>query len=355
MPLEPHADRRISKRDVAFVVLLLSLYTALNLVLISLHEPWRDEAQAWVLARDLSPGALMLQMASEGHPCLWHFILMPFAKLGFPYKTMEYISLAIMVFAGGLFVINAPFGKAARALILFSPVFMYYYPVISRSYCLIALFAVLIAMFYAGRHQKPWRYAAAVAGMVWTHVIMLGFAAFLCLSWLLETIALHRKQEKPHSLPGTLLKGLLLPALSAGVLAFQLLYDLNTDMVRPDAAQAGGLSLYFSTLWQSLTQSLHLGTGGAGLVAALLVVFFVLLSRHKKSRSAVLLTLFALVFQYVVYTFVYGPSIQKMLSIGFILLWLCWTQYETLAQQPHARRFCTVALCGVLLPQSYSP
>ena len=55
------------------------IYLAAVFFLVSRHENWRDEAQAWLLARDLNVFQLISQMKYEGHPCLWHLILMPFA------------------------------------------------------------------------------------------------------------------------------------------------------------------------------------------------------------------------------------------------------------------------------------
>ena len=59
-----------------------------HLSFILCHENWRDEAQAWLLARDLSIPELFEQMSYEGHPCLWHLLLMPLVRLGLPYISM---------------------------------------------------------------------------------------------------------------------------------------------------------------------------------------------------------------------------------------------------------------------------
>ena len=47
-------------------------------------------------------------MSYEGHPCLWHLLLMPLAKLGLPYVSMNVLSLTIMsVGCGAVFVEGA--------------------------------------------------------------------------------------------------------------------------------------------------------------------------------------------------------------------------------------------------------
>ncbi len=59
------------------------------------HEPWADEAQAWLIAKDSSVLNLFLnQLRYESTPGLWHLLLMPFAKLGAPYWTMAALSIA---------------------------------------------------------------------------------------------------------------------------------------------------------------------------------------------------------------------------------------------------------------------
>lgn len=75
--------------------LALASYLLLNGVLLWCYDPWRDVAQAWLIARDLSVPELFAQLRYEGHPCLWYLLLMPFAKLGFPYPPCGVDHLAL--------------------------------------------------------------------------------------------------------------------------------------------------------------------------------------------------------------------------------------------------------------------
>ena len=57
--------------------LVLLIYVVLIFIVVLNHEQWADEAQAWLLARDSSLfGLLFKNMRYEGHPPLWHLILM---------------------------------------------------------------------------------------------------------------------------------------------------------------------------------------------------------------------------------------------------------------------------------------
>ena len=127
-------------------IIIMTIYTIIGFKILLSHESWRDEAQAWLIGRDLSFIEMLKQMYYEGHPCLWSMILAPFAKLGFPYFTMNIISYTIMWITAILILKKAPFPKIIRIILIFSIPFMYNYSVIARNYCLIPLAFVLIAI-----------------------------------------------------------------------------------------------------------------------------------------------------------------------------------------------------------------
>ena len=60
--------------------LLLAAFAALGIVLVLHHEPWRDEADVWLMARDAPLKDLFLRAGYVGSPSLWYYLLVPFAK-----------------------------------------------------------------------------------------------------------------------------------------------------------------------------------------------------------------------------------------------------------------------------------
>lgn len=64
-----------------FNIIITVIYAIITLVIIMYHENWRDEAQSWLIARELGLIDIFKQMKYEGHPALWYLILAPFAKL----------------------------------------------------------------------------------------------------------------------------------------------------------------------------------------------------------------------------------------------------------------------------------
>lgn len=169
-------------------IFVLLVYAAAHLGMAVVHEPFFDEAEAWQIARSVTLKTLLLETTHyEGHPPLWHLILMPFAKAGAPYElSLTLVSLAFMGTAVFLTLRYAPFPRLVRLLLPFTYFFFYQYGVISRVYCVMTLAFVLLAMAYRWRNEKPGRYAAVLVLMCVTMAYGLAFAGGLALVWLRE-------------------------------------------------------------------------------------------------------------------------------------------------------------------------
>ena len=179
--------KRLKKLKSCWPVLAVFLYAAFQLFLLAHHENWRDEAQAWQIAKNLDLPGLFAQLRYEGHPCLWYLILMPFAKLGLPFVSMNFVSVAVMTGAAWLLMKRSPFGWPVRLALVFGGFYVYYYPVISRSYCLIPLLLAWLAVLYPQRQEKGIWYGAALALLTQTHIYMAGLSFLLSFFWMCET------------------------------------------------------------------------------------------------------------------------------------------------------------------------
>lgn len=139
-----------------FVVIL---YAVLSLIITLYHEAWRDEAQAWLIARDCPNLLSMFKlMGYEGTPALWHLILYPFAKLGLPFIAMKFIHYLLNLLVAILIIKKAPFEIEQKVLLVFGYYLFYEYNVIARSYILTVLFLYLIAWCHKKRFEKPYLY-----------------------------------------------------------------------------------------------------------------------------------------------------------------------------------------------------
>lgn len=169
-------------------ILLITAYAVGHLLMALVHEPWFDEAEAWQIARCVTLKTLFGQTTHyEGHPPLWHLILMPFAKLGAPYElSLTLISLAFMAAAVGLILWKSPFPRLVRWILPFTYFLFYQYGVISRVYCVMTLEFMLLAFFYGSRNEKPERTALLMMVMCFTNAYSIVLCGGICAVWLWE-------------------------------------------------------------------------------------------------------------------------------------------------------------------------
>lgn len=162
--------------------LIIACFAAFN------HEIWRDEAQVWCIVRDLNIFDAFSAARVEGHPFLWYLLVMPFAKLGLPVESMQFIGIIWVFFAVAFFVIKSPFTAFQKTIVVLSAGFVYYLPVIVRNYALIPLLIFLLAYLYEKRDEKPYIYSCLIILLSHTHLYMLGFCGALFLLFAYEQI-----------------------------------------------------------------------------------------------------------------------------------------------------------------------
>lgn len=132
-----------------FLYTLIVLYGALH------HEMWRDEIQAWLIARDsASILELLKNLKYEGHPGLWHLMLFFISRVSADPFMMQVLHLAIASLCVFLFVRYSPFGLAIKLLFPFGVLPLYHYSVLSRNYSMGMLFSFAVCALYGKRFEK---------------------------------------------------------------------------------------------------------------------------------------------------------------------------------------------------------
>ena len=169
-----------------------ALFAVLFIVVGCFHERWYDEANAWLLAREMPFDKLIFVVPKiEGHPPLWWLILAVPAKLGADYViTLTILSLIPSLINAYLIIFRSPFPAAARMVIPFTFYFFYQCGVIARPYGLMILSFLLAAIFYNERNEKPFRFVGALCLMCLTSaygiIIAGGIAAVWCVKMVLS-------------------------------------------------------------------------------------------------------------------------------------------------------------------------
>ena len=132
---------------------LTAAFLAVVAAVTARHEMWRDEAQAWLLARDAaSPLALLRAMKYEGHPGLWHLILWPLAHLSWNPAWMQAAHVAIAAGAAFILLRFAPFSWPVKILLLGGYYFAYEWGVIARNYAV----GVALLFGFCALYEQRW-------------------------------------------------------------------------------------------------------------------------------------------------------------------------------------------------------
>ena len=354
----PAAKRR--SRLFRWAVFLI--YLAAVLFLVSRHENWRDEAQAWLMVRDLSVPQLIAQMKYEGHPCLWHLILMPFAKLGFPYRTMNLISAALVAAAVWLLLFRSPVPLPLQCLALAGSALLYFLPVISRSYALIPLFLFLNAMYYDGRRERPLRYGLSLALLVQTHLYMIPVAGMLSLFWFFEALAAWRKDRDGKTLLRQAL-GLMLPLVSFLLFLAQITgvesssaFELKWENLLTLPAVLYTRHLNLLGIVSGFMPMLFLRCPRLTLAVFLFFLFIpaliaLLIAWRRKERETGKCCLLYLLFagiQFAFYLLLLCTGVCKTAILALLPVWLLWVLWPRLDDR--AVRACVLSVyCGVAL------
>ena len=167
-------------------LLLTLLYGVVTLIIVLHHEIWADEAQVWLLVKNLSLAGLFKHLVNEGHPSFFYLLMMPFAKAGVSIFFMQFfcwLSTTVSVF---LLLQFSPFEKFTKFAVVTSAGFLYFFPVIARSYSILPLLLFLAAILHKKTKIYPIAYALTLAMIANTHVIMFVFVLLLGLNFVYE-------------------------------------------------------------------------------------------------------------------------------------------------------------------------
>lgn len=336
------SDKKLEKNMLLYGV-IFAVYAVLTFIGAVNHELWFDEAQAWVIARDNTISGIFRQIGYEGHPPLWYMILYIPSHLGLPCTVMPYISWFITAIAGALIMFKAPFHIVTKAAVLFSGGFLFLNSVMSRVYCLINLFIVLIVLVYPNRKKYPVLYGFLIALLANTHICVSGFIGIIgifMLTDLFKGLKANGAKQNIKEIAGLAVAG-------AGVLTMviPLLNSLSLNSSTSEISMS--VSVFISSFAEGLINvsravlnyGVQLGGSFAGIVGIAEFVFsgfmaaafiaMIIVMRHK--TRPFLMLLFFEVF-YIITTEVFWLTIPNralvFVTMFFAVLWLSECEQE---------------------------
>ena len=168
--MQKETEERIINPLYILIWLGLSLWVGLN------HEPFADEAQAYLIARDASVWDIITRVSrTEGTPALWYLWLKFLIFCGLNYSQLYVASIIPNVVALYLFISKAPFAKYIKYIFPLTYFVLYQYNIVARNYSLLFLMTSLAAISFTNRKQHPYRLILSLwlLGSVSSHAFFL--------------------------------------------------------------------------------------------------------------------------------------------------------------------------------------
>ena len=166
-----------------------ALYCCIQVWMVLVHEPWGDEAQAWLLARDNSLLDLFYRrLHYEGTPGLWHLLLWIETRLGVSYRGMHFITSGLAAVGVYLFLRFAPLPRPLKLLFPFVFAILYQGPIVARSYLLTLPLIAALSVLRRAPQQRLVAYAVLLGLLVNTSALGALLAIGLLLEWMFSAV-----------------------------------------------------------------------------------------------------------------------------------------------------------------------
>lgn len=297
------------------------------------YPPQFDEAHAWNIAKYLSPTQIFEITKTEGHPFLWYYLLMPFAKTDFMYPYSLYaLNLILFLLAFFIFYRYAPFPNYLKYLITLSAPFLQLYANFARNYTLTILFLFIVLSLYKERHKHQILYLICIILLANTHILGLFMALPLGLFFLSETIKIAQNKNLTP----------LLITINFGLLELVLLllqfygYDSTTATATPT----------FNSLYSGLNKAFYPLNAP---LFCLLILSALYLQIKQKSYVSALFLMITGGLQLFLYTCVYQGGIQQHHFFYISLIASYWLSLETNAHKTQKLYLTPLALISFAL------
>lgn len=163
-----------NKKNILNIILFV-IFVVIIFIISLHHENWRDEAQSFLLCRDMSFIDLLKNVHYEGHPFFYYFVLYPFIKLGAGPKVVNIFSFIFMTSFAFILIFKTKLNFIQKIAVLISYPVLYEFSVVGRSYSLVSLLLIIYAVLYPNRKKYPIILSIILGLLANTHLLIGGF------------------------------------------------------------------------------------------------------------------------------------------------------------------------------------
>lgn len=331
-------------KDKIFVIISLIAYVGITFVITMFHENWRDEAQSFMIAKNLSFIDIFKQLKYEGHPFVFYYVVRIFTLLGFGYRIVNIISWIVMCIVAYIILTKSPFSKLNKILILLTVPFIYQYVAFGRSYCLITLFTILLAYLYNKKEKHPYIYACLVALLMNTHIIMLGFCLMLVITFYIYDLIFKRKELDKKQMRRYLISlTIILVSTILIVLQFCSTLSLNSyAKVDEQKLEVTKIVKGFNNLvTRYYTYSLTNNEYAAIIMTILILATIICMLKYKTYKETIIL-FGALGYQIVFFILLGQSKMYILMTFWIVYVFYLWTVFNKQREYSGDEKYKTV-------------
>ena len=318
------------------------------------HEKWADEAQAWLIARDLDLYTMWFkELRYEGSPGLWHTILWVAQHVFHaPYGALGVIGMACATAGVAFMLWKAPFPRPLRYMLAFSYFLVYQYAVIARPYTLLPLLAFVAAYFFRDHaHPERMTLTLALLSLLSLHGILI--ASGVGLGYLIDATKNWRTFGEPLRRRYVLCAGAMLVVFAFTFLVLRPTSDVDKFMKA--APQVDTLDAFTSTqqVWQpsKLAKAVSIVSGGLLDYIIPSSIFLFLTGVWCFLRRKLLPFVVPAALLVLLYVFIHGHSHHHgTLFVAVITgLWIAWPTKEENKNASVGERRATQVMMALLV------
>jgi hypothetical protein len=285
------------------------------------HEPWRDEADVWLLLRDGAVSSWWSYFRHSGSPGLWHLMLAPIVRAGLPYVAMTYLNVGIVSIGVAIFLRWAPLPLPLKILLPFGVFPLHEYGVVARSYGLSFTLLMAVCAVFGMRRSRPIALGLLLALLANTNAHSLILSLSLLLFWLFD----ERRDGAPgqRANPHRVLLGMAVAVAGGLLAAAQLIPPSDAQYYEPVAHTRRLLVTALRDAFFPLSHG-----RGSGWLGLALIAFVAVFVRGRRGLVALLLVstgLLTLLFE-----LVYRPHLRHAGYFMMTVLAVLWLErYDT--------------------------
>lgn len=326
--VKPQKDKKEKiKNLITFII-----YAILLLLVASHHELWRDEAQSWLIAKNLGYIKIISQLKYEAHPFVWYYILRTFSIFNLKYEHITIIPVILNLITTYILLNKSKFNRITNIIIVFSSSFFFYCGVLTRSYSVAYLLVTLLSIIYKDRHEKPIQYGLLLFLIMNTHILLLGFIGGLVLVDIYEYI--KTKENKKQ-----IITSIISFLLGTGMIILQFCQTINST----------GKGIHFEYLKNVFSQMKQLFMPAINsdflyiITIIAIITYIIHLINQKEFKNLIILSC-SLLFQILFATMVYN-SINAA-SLVYVTLLFSLMQSEKITKYVNT---ITIIIFGLTL------